>query len=76
MIYGTFNPRGQSSWVKGQIFQNAPIDLKFDRDDPYDILNMIKILSSPFRVIKGHKEVKGQVSKNAPIDLKFDMDDP
>ena len=29
--------------VKGQIFKNAPIELKFTWNDPCDILNTLKI---------------------------------
>ena len=34
-------------------FQQRPMDMKFDRDDPYDILSMFKIFSRSFKVIKG-----------------------
>ena len=32
-------------WVKGQIFKNAPIELKFVNNDPRDILSILDIFS-------------------------------
>ena len=37
--YGGFDLKGQSS-----NFQNAPIELRLVRNDPYDLLSMLKIL--------------------------------
>ena len=34
-------------------FEQGPMDMKFDMDDPYDILSMIKILLRSFKVISG-----------------------
>ena len=49
--------------VKGQVVQNAPIELKFKRNDPYDILNVLKIFLIHLRSLRGNKGVKGQVFK-------------
>ena len=57
--------------VKGQIYKDAPIELKFQYNDPCDILSILKIFCNSFEVIKGHKVVKGQIFKNPPIVLKF-----
>ena len=40
-------------WVKGQIFKNAPIELKFVNNDPYDILSILDI-SSPNLLLLPH----------------------
>ena len=34
-------------------FQHAPMELKFDMDDPQGILIMLKILCKSFKVMKG-----------------------
>ena len=39
--------------VKGQIHKDAPIELKFKYNDPYDILSILKIFCNSFEVIKG-----------------------
>ena len=40
--------------VKGQIFKNAPIELKFINNDQYDILSICNIdFEKSFEVIKG-----------------------
>ena len=39
--------------VKGQIYKDAPIELKFQYNDPYDILSILKIFCNSFEVIKG-----------------------
>ena len=39
--------------VKGQIYKDAPIELKFQYNDPYDILSILKIFFNSFEVIKG-----------------------
>ena len=39
--------------VKGQIYKDAPIELKFQYNDPYDILRILKIICNSFEVIKG-----------------------
>ena len=39
--------------VKGQIYKDAPIELKFQYSDPYDILSILKIFCNSFEVIKG-----------------------
>ena len=39
--------------VKGQIDKDAPIELKFQYNDPYDILSVLKIFCNSFEVIKG-----------------------
>ena len=49
------------------------MDMKFDRDDPLDILSMFKIFS---RSLRGHYEVTSGLIKYAPIKLKFDVNDP
>ena len=57
--------------VEGQIYKDAPIELKFQYNDPYDILSILKIFCNSFELLRGHKVVKGQIFKNAPIVLKF-----
>ena len=39
--------------VEGQIYKDAPIELKFQYNDPYDILSILKIFCNSFEVIKG-----------------------
>ena len=39
--------------VKGQIYKDAPIELKFQYNDPYNILSILKIFWKFFEVIKG-----------------------
>ena len=39
--------------VKGQIYKDAPIELKFQYNDPYDILSILKYFFYSFEVIKG-----------------------
>ena len=39
--------------VKGQIHKDAPIELKFQYNDPYDTLSILKIFCNSFEVIKG-----------------------
>ena len=34
-------------------FQQGPIEMKLDKDDPQGILSMLKIFSRSFKVIKG-----------------------
>ena len=46
--------------VKGQIYKDAPIELKFIYNGPYDILSMLKIFQDSFEVIKGSQ--RGQMS--------------
>ena len=46
--------------VKGQIYKDAPIELKFQYNDPYDILSILKIFCNSFEVIKGSQS--GQVN--------------
>ena len=46
--------------VKGQIYKDAPIELKFQYNDPYDILSILKIFCNSFEVIKGSQ--RGQRS--------------
>ena len=50
--------------------------MKFNRDDPYDILNMTVTKSNPLKVIMGNKRGQTSNCKNAPIQLKFKSDDP
>ena len=44
-------------------FQNAPIELKIVRNDPNDLLSMLKIQLRSLKVIKGVIGVKGQIIK-------------
>ena len=62
--------------VKGQIYKDAPIELKFQYNDPYDILSILKYFKIHSRSLRGHKGVKGQIFKNAPIELRFINNDP
>ena len=39
--------------VKGQIYKDAPIELKFQYNDSYGILSILKIFCNSFEVIKG-----------------------
>ena len=39
--------------VKDQIYKDAPIELKFQNNDPYDILSTLKIFCNSFEVING-----------------------
>ena len=39
--------------VKSQIYKDAQIELKFQYNDPYDILSILKIFCNSFEVIKG-----------------------
>ena len=48
--------------VKGQIYKDAPIELKFQYNDPYDILSILKIFCNSFEVFKGSQS--GQRSKS------------
>ena len=47
--------------VKGQIYKDAPIELKFQYNDPYDILSILKIFCNSFEVIKGSQSGQGLV---------------
>ena len=51
LTYGSLDPRGQRLWVKGQIFQNASIELKIVRNDRFDLLSMLKIQLRSLTVI-------------------------
>ena len=44
--------------VKGQIYKDAPIELKFQYNDPYDILSILKYFLIHSRLSRGHKVVK------------------
>ena len=50
--------------VKGQIYKDAPIELKFQYNDPDDILSILKYFLIHSRLLRGHKVVKGQIFKN------------
>ena len=39
--------------VKSQVYKDAPIELKINGIDPYDPLDMLKIIWNWFKVIKG-----------------------
>ena len=63
--------------VKGQIVKNAPIELRFINNDPYDILLASETdFEIHLRSLRGHKGVKGQIYKDAPIALKCLYNDP
>ena len=57
-------------------FQNAPIELKIVRYDPYDLLSMLKIQLRSLKVTKG--VIRGQRSnyQNSPIELEIVRNDP
>ena len=61
--------------VKGQIYKDAPIELKFQYNDPYDILSILKYFLIHSRLLRGHKVVKGQIFKNftKPIDSNLNF---
>ena len=46
--------------VKGQIYKDAPIELKFQYNDPCDILSILNGFWNSFEVIKGSQ--RGQRS--------------
>ena len=54
--------------VKGQIFKNAPIELKFLYND-FLWHSKHRIFYS--RSLRSHKGVKGQIFKNVPIELEL-----
>ena len=52
-------------------FQNAPIELENVRNDPYDLLSMLKIQSRSLKVIKGSSEGQRSNYQYASIELKI-----
>jgi len=46
-VYDSLGPIGQRSRSKVKIYKQAPIELKFTRNDPCDILNTEKIQLTP-----------------------------
>ena len=56
-------------------FQQGPMEMKFDMDDPYGILSMLEILLRSFKVIKGSLWCHFRLIQNTPVDLKFHMND-
>ena len=57
-------------------FQHGPMEMKFNMDDPYGILSMLKYFEGHSRSLRGHYDVTFGLMQNAPIELKFDMNDP
>ena len=43
-VYDGLDPKGQSSRLKVKFYKQAPIELKFARNNPYDILNTMQVL--------------------------------
>ena len=74
--------RGHSRSLRGHyevtsgLIENAPIELKFDMNDPKVNLNLLKIPQVDSRSLRGHYEVNSGLIQNAPIELKFDMNNP
>ena len=40
--------------VKGQVYKDAPIELKINWDDPYDLVDMLKYFEIDSRSLKGY----------------------
>ena len=59
--------------VTSGLIQNAPIELKFDMNDPEVNLNILKIPWVNLRSLRGLYEVNSSLIQNAPIELIFDM---
>ena len=47
--------------VKGQVHKVSSIGLKINGNDPYDLLEMLKIFLIDSRSLKGHKVVKSEI---------------
>ena len=58
------------------MIQNAPIELKFDMNDPEVNLIILKIPRVNSRSLRGLYEVNSGLIQNTPIELIFDMNNP
>ena len=64
---------GACNEVTSGLIQSAPIELKFDTNDPEVNLKIPRVNS---RSLRGHYEVNSGLIQNAPIELIFYMNNP